>query len=246
MCVIFSFLIFASGCKIESDEPYVVTDVDGNTYNTVMIGEQVWMKENLKVTHYSDGTAIFYVTNAESWDALEISSKAYCWYDDNPANKESYGAMYTWAAAMNGSASSTTAPSHVQGACPVGWHIPSNKEWEILIDDLSDFGLGPGYSIYDVAKSMAAVTGWPNNNVSGSPGNNQAENNESGFTGVPCGFRTSAGSFGYYRSTAVWWSSTEDGQSNAKIWMLVSNHTNVYNEPESKKYGLYVRCVKDN
>jgi len=203
------------------------------------------MRENLKVTHYSDGTAIPFVLDKESWNALGSSGKAYCWYDDDPANKESYGALYTWAGAMNGAASSTTVPSRVQGACPLGWHIPSNKEWEILINFISDFGLGFGDNVFDVAKSMAATTGWASDNTPGTPGNDMTNNNTSGFAGVPCGFRTSGGSFGYYRSCAVWWSSTADGQSNAKFWMLLNDSISVINDIESKTYGMYIRCIKD-
>ena len=82
-----------------------VTDYDGNVYNTVTIGSQVWMKENLKTTHYANGgTAIPLVTGNSNWDTLTATSKAYCYYnDDSATNASTYGALYTWAAAMNGS-----------------------------------------------------------------------------------------------------------------------------------------------
>ena len=109
-----------------------VTDIDGNTYRTVRIGDQIWMQENLRVTHYADGTAVPFVENSTNWDALEWDDKAYCWYDNSVANKDIYGGLYTWAAAMNGELSSEANPSGMQGVCPNGWHLPSDSEWKQL------------------------------------------------------------------------------------------------------------------
>jgi hypothetical protein len=99
-------------------DPVSITDADGNTYNVVRVGSQVWMKENLKTTTWPDGTVISLKTTDFSWATLSVTSKAYCWYDNDPANKDSYGALYTWAAA--------------QGACPTGWHVPTKDEWLTL------------------------------------------------------------------------------------------------------------------
>ncbi|KPJ98607.1 MAG: hypothetical protein AMJ60_07710, partial [Desulfobacterales bacterium SG8_35] len=109
-----------------------VTDIDGNTYNTVVIGEQIWMAENLKVIHYSNGDPIPLVEGAPEWDTMSSWVKAYCWYDNNPNIGEVFGALYTWAAAMNGQPSSDNNPSGVQGVCPSGWHLPSDEEWKQL------------------------------------------------------------------------------------------------------------------
>ena len=109
-----------------------VTDIDGNVYPAVLIGEQVWMKRNLEVTHYADGTPIPLIEDSTEWDALLETSKAYCWYDNDSSYRKSYGALYTWPAAMNGALSSDTNPSGVQGACPDGWHFPSDSEWKQL------------------------------------------------------------------------------------------------------------------
>ena len=79
-----------------------VKDIDGNIYEIVEIGDQVWMAENLKVTHYSDGTAIHLVEENSVWDALEYTERAYCYYDNSTANRDVYGALYSCAAAMNG------------------------------------------------------------------------------------------------------------------------------------------------
>jgi len=111
----------------------ILTDIDGNSYNTVKIGMQIWMAENLKTTKYSNGIEIILVDTEAQWDMLTETDKAYCWYGDNSDNKSVYGALYTWAAAMNGSTSSSSSPSGVQGICPTGWHIPSDGEWHTLI-----------------------------------------------------------------------------------------------------------------
>jgi uncharacterized protein (TIGR02145 family) len=107
-------------------EEYVI-DYDGNTYRTVHIGEQTWMAENLKVTHYADGTAITLVES--NWHS---DVEAYCWYANSTTNRDTYGGLYNWAAAMKGAASSDTNPSGVQGVCPDGWHLPSDEEWKQL------------------------------------------------------------------------------------------------------------------
>jgi len=106
-----------------------VTDYDGNTYNTVQIGNQVWMAENLKVTHYSDGTEIQLVEDKSAWETLSHTDKAYCYYNNISSNGKTYGALYTWAAVMNGAGSSNTNPGRVQGVCPDGWHLPSDAKW---------------------------------------------------------------------------------------------------------------------
>ncbi len=137
-----------------------LTDVDGNNYIWVGIGAQAWMAENLKTTKYADGTNIPTVIDgnnsgdsSDEWAALENNNtdKAYCWYDDDIANKDLYGAYYTYAAATNGDNSGT----NVQGACPDGWHLPSKAEWSDLKTYLS-------YNGYDVTEGYAlkTINGW--------------------------------------------------------------------------------------
>ncbi len=102
----------------QQPDPISVTDADGNIYDVVRIGTQLWMKENVKTTKWPDGTIINLVKTEFTWASLSVTTKAYCWLNDNIANKDIYGALYTWAAA--------------QGACPTGWHVPSDAEWTIL------------------------------------------------------------------------------------------------------------------
>jgi uncharacterized protein (TIGR02145 family) len=103
-----------------------VQDYNGNSYQTIQIGEQVWMQENLKATYYANGDPLQYIEIG--WDTLGVSDRAYCW---NDGNGDTYGALYTWAAATNDT-SSNLIPSGVQGVCPNGWHIPSDEEWKQL------------------------------------------------------------------------------------------------------------------
>ena len=132
-----------------------VTDYDGNTYNTVQIGAQCWMKENLKTRHYADGTII-------PLGNLSSSTVAYSYYPGgDTVNKALYGMLYNWKAAMNNAQHSNAVPSGVQGVCPTGWHLPSEAEFTILTSYLSDneeytCNLNPTY----IAKALADTIGW--------------------------------------------------------------------------------------
>jgi uncharacterized protein (TIGR02145 family) len=106
-----------------------LTDIDGNTYKTLAIGDQNWMAENLRVTHYADGSAIPEVSDEMIWEGMSTLVDAYCWYNNLSAYGDTTGALYTWAAAMNSAVSSDSVPSGIQGVCPDGWHLPSDAEW---------------------------------------------------------------------------------------------------------------------
>ena len=136
-------LLTFSSCEwFGEDEPadieQTVTDIDNNTYRTVKIGNQVWMAENLKTTHYPDGREIRQITSSSYWANLSNNNTAdfFCYYFNNMSGeKDIYGTLYTYAAAMGDNAvSSNRNPSGIQGVCPSGWHLPSEGEWEELID----------------------------------------------------------------------------------------------------------------
>jgi uncharacterized protein (TIGR02145 family) len=112
---------------IDVTEDTPVTDYDGNTYKTIKIGNQVWMAENLRSTHYSDGSPITIFN-----------------YDNDDANVLVFGRLYTWSAVMMGATSSNSNPSNVQGIAPVGWHVPSKAEWQQLIDYLGGVSVAGG------------------------------------------------------------------------------------------------------
>lgn len=209
-----------------------VSDIDGNIYKTIQIGTQTWMAEDLKTTRYSDGTAIQLTSGDSAWDTLTTRSKSYCYYNDNINSTSSFGALYTWAAAMNGAASSSVSPSGVQGVCPTGWHLPSDAEWTDLTTYLGGTDIAGG------KLKEAGNSHWymPNTGAT----------NESGFTGLPGGSR-----FGYGLSYgnaffSFWWSSTDYSSDNAWIIGLSTfgKETGKYFGYE-KKSGYSVRCVKD-
>ncbi len=210
-----------------------VTDIDGNVYQTIAIGNQVWMTENLKVTRLPAGTEMVYINEDYQWSLLNNNNtdKAYCYYNNN-ANSESetYGALYTWAAAMNGSTASEQNPSGVQGICPDGWHIPSADEWWTLINTLGG---------KNIAGGKLKEVGTDHWNI------NEGATNESGFTALPGGYRGENGSFYTIGNFGYWWSTSEEYDVNA--WSFVMNHMNseIDSEGQFKSSGKSVRCVKD-
>ena len=227
-------------------ETGIVDDYDGNTYKTVKIGTQWWMAENLKTTHFSDGTEISLIESNASWGNLDFSDKAYCYYGDSVSHANTYGALYTWAAAMNGAKSSELTPSYVQGVCPSGWHLPSDDEWIVL-----EMRLGMSYEQAwyggwrgtSEGTKMKAKEGWYNN------GNGT---NSSGFTALPAGFRNDYGLFSDAGEVTHFWSSTEyiNNTTYAFNRKLSYDHSGVgwfhashyYGYP--KDFGFSVRCVK--
>lgn len=214
-----------------------VTDYDGNSYNTIQLGSQCWMKENLKTTHYADGTSIA-LGNSTS------STTAYRYYPDNDsANVSSYGYLYNWKAVMNESSSSETNPSFVQGICPNGWHMPSDAEWSLLTDYISSqsqnvSGNGDNTRI---AKALAATTGWNGSTNLYAVGNNPNANNITGFTAFPAGysygFCTDMGSGAYY------WCATEFDNQGAYFRAIMDYHAYVERYSMSKYFGHSVRCI---
>ncbi|MCK4656545.1 MAG: fibrobacter succinogenes major paralogous domain-containing protein [candidate division Zixibacteria bacterium] len=206
------------------DCPPTVTDYDGNLYQTVVIGDQCWMAENLKVTHYRNGDPIPHVTNAGTWSGL--STGAYCEYDNNPANVSTYGRLYNWHAVDDS-----------RSIAPAGWHVPIDAEWKQL-----EMNLG-------MSAAEADATWWRGTDEGGklkeagtihwnSP--NTGATNESGFTALPGGYRA-ADAFDRMGIQARFWSSTVDA------WYRILSY---YESQVSRNYsgrvcGFSVRCVRD-
>ncbi len=203
-----------------STSDLTVTDVDGNSYTTVIIGTQRWMKENLKTTKFNDGTAMLPVTDFSAW--LSLTTPAYCWYsNDASAYKNTYGALYNWYAVNTGK------------LCPNGWHVPTLNELTTLIDYLGGDNVAGG------KLKEAGTIHWRSPNT--------AATNSSGFTALPGGYRTSTsltpfGSVGY---TGYWWSSTEASFNAAWRYMLNSDSGTSTKISDYKLLGLSVRCLKD-
>lgn len=235
------------GCEEdqESNVDLAVKDYDGNLYKTVQIGEQIWMEENLKTTHYADGTLIPLVEDGTAWHYLEYTDKAMCFYNNSNANKSTYGALYTWAAAMNGNASSTSNPSEVQGVCPDGWHLPSDDEWKELEIYLgmsqadADFA---GYRGANIGSKLAGNSSlWIGDSLVNNP-----YFETSGFNVFPGGKRSSSGMANYLGYGAYFWSASE--YDSSRVWYrylgynysVVLRYYNVY-----KDEGFSVRCIQD-
>ena len=203
-------------------ETGTVTDIDGNTYQTVKIGDQWWMTENLKVTHYRDGTAIPHVIYDTDWYWLSVG--AYCIYDYGsywaPNNDITYGRLYNWYA-VNGS----------RYIAPTGWHVPSNTDWQSLIDYLGVYNSAGG------KLKEAGISHW------NSP--NTGATNESGFSVLPGGYRDIYGNYNDMGYHAYFWSSTESSSSSAYIRSLDYNNSGIFNPSGDKNCGFSIRCIKD-
>ncbi|MCF8352547.1 MAG: hypothetical protein K9H15_15370 [Bacteroidales bacterium] len=216
-----------------------VTDYDGNTYETVTLGNQTWMAENLNVTHYPDGTAIPHVTDNSAWGSLADNNTddAYCYYNNNSSSE--YSALYTYAAALN--------------ACPDGWHLPSDAEWTELENYLANNGYNydgtTGGGRDKIAKAMATASGWSSSSTTGAVGNSDypEKRNASGFSSLPGGRRSSShGAFVSAGDIGYWWSSTESSSTGAYYRSLGYDYADVGRSYDNKSSGSSVRCVRDD
>jgi uncharacterized protein (TIGR02145 family) len=198
-------------------EAATVTDRDGNIYHSVVIGTQTWMIENLKATKYKDGSAIAYPgSDFTLW--ANNTDGAYAWYNNDAAQKDTYGGLYNWYAIITGK------------LCPSGWHIPSNDDWIILETYL---GNNTGGKLKE-----AGTVHWQ------SP--NEGATNESGFSALPGGDRTYMGSFELIGESSKWWSSTEYSYNIALSRSLqYFNNAFFHGNDLYKGYGMSVRCLKD-
>ena len=196
-----------------------VSDADGNVYNIVNIGDQVWITENLKTTRYNDSTAIPLVTDNAAWAAL--NTPAYCWYqNDSTAYSNPYGALYSGYAVNTGK------------LCPAGWHVPTSSEWQNLIDFLG------GNSVAGGKLKEIGTDYWTNPN--------KEATNETGFTALAGSYRMATGTFsGTLYDYGYWWSSSEVDASNARGYMMGYNWGAVQISNGLKQLGYSIRCIRD-
>ena len=200
-----------------------IPDVDGNAYNTMTIGTQTWMAENLKTTKYNDNTDIPSVADIPAWAAL--STPGYCWYNNDAATyKAHYGALYNWYAV-------DAAGNGGKNVCPAGWHIPTDAEWATLTDFLG------GNNVAGGKMKETGTANWQSPNTGAT--------NESGFTALPGGGRYFDGTFSSIGSIGGWWSSTELLTTSARGRYLYSDYSFIYRGSGSKQDGFSVRCLKD-
>ncbi|MBR6066940.1 MAG: hypothetical protein IKP45_03990 [Bacteroidales bacterium] len=248
---------FTTSC--ECGGSYKVTDYDGNQYNTVLIGEQCWMAENLKTTKFANGSSISYGIYSDAWDVQypRISETvSYRYYPNNSSgNVSTYGYLYNWPAVMHGASSSSTNPSNVQGICPTGWHLPSEAEWTQLTSYLKTQSQHQcGGSTTNIGKSLASTSGWNSSTNTCAVGNTPANNNSTGFGAKPAGYFDPTGYVDnvsecvkYFKSYAVYWSASSGSGSYLSCFVIATSNTgaNVVKSYYRKNFGASVRCVKD-
>lgn len=196
-----------------------VTDIDENVYNTVQIGTQIWMRENLKTTHYNDGTPIPNITNDSIWGTE--ATGAYCYYNNDINNNSTYGKLYNWYA------------THTGKLAPVGWHVPTYAEFQTLITYLGGNTVAGG--------KMKTTTLWDSPNTGAT--------NSSGFSALPAGFRVWQGtgfeSFYDIGMSGVFGTSTEYSSNLTYIYNTLHASAEGYWDYNGKNIGVSIRCIKD-
>ena len=228
-----------------------VTDVDGNTYQSVTNCGQTWTKQNLNVSKYSDGTPIPQVTDPTAW--VNLTTGAWCYYNNDPANGAVYGKLYNWYAVVGiYDAASLANPALRKKLAPTGWHIPTDGEWSNLINCLDPNADGGNKVNTAGGKMKSTGTIQAGTGLWLSP--NTDATNASGFTGLPAGSRFSDGSFQgpFFASIGYdgfWWSSSDSsGISATSAWSWFLN-MNIGDATRyccgNKRNGWSVRCLRD-
>ena len=239
----YSYRVKATGPYGESDysnevfallyERSTVRDIDGNIYQTIRSGDQWWMAENLRVSKYRDGSSVEYATDTTSH---EVTGIGIYWIYNNNSNDEldTYGALYNWHAV-----------SDSRNIAPEGWHIPTDAEWQELIDNLGGEDVAGDYM------KEAGTIHWEDD---------EGSTNISGFSALPGGRYSYSegwwgwggswidGEPGFYRlgRDASFWSATEDVENGGAIERFLSSDiSGIYRGVSEKENGFSVRCVKD-
>jgi len=225
--ITFSMILAASastliGCTKTSDDttappagdPATVTDVDGNVYKTVRIGTQLWITENLRTTRYNDSTAIS--TGLSNGDWGSASMGAYSVYDGDANNNATYGKLYNWHAVMTGK------------LAPKGWHVPSESEWQTMIEYLGGSSVAGGK-----LKSTSSLWMAPNTGAT----------NSSGFSGLPSGYRGSTGAYSLITKSAYFWAATQRNTTQGEYFLLDNDFASSNANGATKTFGYAVRCI---
>jgi uncharacterized protein (TIGR02145 family) len=215
-----------------------LTDADGNVYQTVKIGNQQWMAENLRTTSYADGTPIPFDTSSVAW--AKATSPKYCYYG-NTTNQDTitaFGALYNRYVIMS---------SNSRKIAPPGWHLPTDEEWDVLQNYLIANGYNADGTRSDnkVAKSMASRADWVSGSMDGMIGADLSKNNRCGFSGLPGGYRFTYGNFGGIGLYGNWWSATEGAETFSWIHYLFYGRPELFKGGGDNYTGYSIRFVKD-
>jgi uncharacterized protein (TIGR02145 family) len=214
--------------------PPTMVDIDGNTYSTILIGDQCWMAENLKTTTYQNGTPIPNIIDNTAWSNLVTGS--YAWYNNDNSWKNIYGAIYNWYTVVD-----------PNGLCPSGWHVPTNNDWTILTDFIGGTGSLNGTKLKSCRQVNSPAGGACNTSIH--PRWDQYSNfygtDNYGFSGFPAGFRHNGGEYTNIGTSTYWWSSTQSTSSKAWIRGLGYYYGSVDVMDVDREYGFTVRCIKD-
>jgi len=224
--------------------PNAVQDYDGNWYGAVVIGDQVWLGEHLRTTHYADGTAI-----PNGGSSTSTSTAYYYDYSTSSIPLEKRGYLYNWPAVMNGAGTSGLAPSGVQGIAPNGWHVPSYVE---INNYLVNYVQKQSRFIYSnsptkISKSLASTSYWNSNTaVAGNTGNDQSTNNATGLNIYPTGHRWSNGAFEYTTiSSEIYTTTLSSGSENVLVLNLNYATAVIAYAARTKSVACSVRCVSN-
>jgi len=211
------------------DSTGMVTDIDGNVYETVKIGEQWWMSENLKVTHYRNGDTIPHVTDNASWEVL--STGAYCEYGNASGMVITFGRLYNWHAVNDD-----------RNIAPAGWHVPTDDEWKLLEKFLG------------MSDESADSTSWRGTDQGGQLKEadtgcwhepNKGATNITGFTAVPGGLRNHVGNYYNIYYFGSYWTSTAGTSIFAMYRGLFCDRATIERSLQHRQSGFSVRCIKD-
>ena len=209
-----------------------VTDIDGNKYDAVKIGTQVWMAENLRTTHFPNGTEIPLRSDGSKQDGFRD------YPDDNSHNVEKYGYLYDWYAVTCGLTPRDGIPSGLQGLCPPGWHVPSRAEWEALFDFVKS-----KYPDHE-AQALASTEGWKEcSSIENAPGYDASRNNATHFSALPAGVAYRGVS--YFGEYAYFWTCTLYGENPAYgVWISYDDIRTFMGDCNADA-SCSLRCVRD-
>lgn len=206
-----------------------ITDIDGNYYSTVQVGSQIWMKQNLRVTHFANGDPIPKVDDSLLW--ANLTTGAFCFYNnDSATNAHDYGALYNWYAVTDN-----------RKICPAGWHVPTDTTWfglALFLDSSAHFSYGPESSIVGGKMKETGIGHWRTPNTGAT--------NSSHLSILPGGMRDYNGAYSTLTTHCALYSAMPSGSSTAYAQHIWFNSADFSRNSASMTHGYSVRCICDS